>query len=259
MSVQGIATLDRASNLAFLKQTGGTLVLQVNNTTTAASFPTVSAGDITLTSVAAGAQNGTFAAGSTLVFPKIITATGTLTDNAPSNVIVFDFFSNAVTAKLVPDGANSLDLVLSNTGTTAVTPGVANATAFTGNFLNPAGAKLTRISVTNGSSISGTIRNDGLVAGGITIANSALAGSLVNTGLVFGAIGVSGLVTGNGSTVGRGREFGHRRAGSQLCHSGRYPTRRADLLGEHFCVLRQRLFDGYPRRRGAELHGQHRE
>ncbi len=81
-----------------------------------------------------------------------------------------------MTAKLVPDGGNSLDLVLTNTGATALTPGVANGTAFTGNFLNPAGAKLLAISVTNGSSITGTIRNDGLVPEGITIANSTLGG-----------------------------------------------------------------------------------
>ena len=202
LSVQGNATPDRASDLAFIKQTGGTLVLQVNNTTTAGSFPTVTAGDIALTSVAAAGQSGAFAAGSTLVFPKIITATGTLADNAPSNLPVFGFFSNALTAKLVQDGGNSLDLVFSNTGTTAVTPGVANGNAFTGDFLNPAGAKLLAISVTNGSNITGTIRNDGLVPEGITVANSTLAGSLINTGLVFGGIGVSGLVTGNGSTAG---------------------------------------------------------
>ena len=111
LSAQGNATPDRASNLSFIKQSGGTLVLQVNNTTTAGSFPTVSAGDITLTSVAAAGQSGAIAAGASLTFQKIITATGTLTDNAPSNLPVFDFFSNALTAKLVPDGGNSLDLV----------------------------------------------------------------------------------------------------------------------------------------------------
>ena len=193
---------DSASNLAFITQTGGTLVLQVNNTAASGTFPTVSAGDITLTSVAAAGQQGAFAAGTSLTFPKIITATGTLIDNAPSNLQVFDFFSNAVTAKLVPDGANALDLVLTNTGTTALTPGVANGITFTGNFLNPAGGLLLPISVTNGSTITGTIRNDGVVESGITFTGSTLAGSIVNTGLVFGGIGVSGLVTGNGTTAG---------------------------------------------------------
>ena len=193
---------DSASNLAFITQTGGTLVLQVNNTAAPGTFPTVSAGNITLTSVAAAGQQGSFAAGTSLTFPKIITATGTLTDNAPSNLILFDFFSNAVTAKLVPDGANSLDLVLTNTGTTAVTPGVANGISFTGNFLNPAGGLLLPIGVTNGSNITGTIRNDGVVASGITLTASTLAGSIVNTGIVEGGIGVAGLVTGNGTIAG---------------------------------------------------------
>jgi outer membrane autotransporter protein len=193
---------DSASNLAFITQTGGTLVLQVNNTAAPGTFPTVSAGNITLTSVAAAGQQGAFAAGTSLIFPKIITATGTLTDNAPSNLQVFDFFSNAVTAKLVPDGTNSLDLVLTNTGATAVTPGVANATAFTGNFLNPAGGLLLQISVTNGSNITGTIRSDGVVETGITFTGSTLSGSIVNTGIVQGGIGVSGLVTGNGTAAG---------------------------------------------------------
>jgi outer membrane autotransporter protein len=193
---------DSASNLAFITQTGGTLVLQVNNMTASGTFPTVSAGDITLTSVAAAGQEGAIAAGTSLTFPKIITATGTLTDNAPSALPVFGFFSHAITAKLVPDGANSLDLVLTNTGTTALTPGVANGIAFAGNFLNPAGALLLQISVTNGSNITGTIRNDGLAVGGIIFAGSTLAGSIVNTGILTGGIGVSGLVTGNGSTAG---------------------------------------------------------
>ncbi|MBV9517090.1 MAG: hypothetical protein JO068_03125, partial [Hyphomicrobiales bacterium] len=75
---------DSTSNLAFITQTGGTLVLQVNNTAAPGTFPTVSAGNVTLTSVAAAGQDGAFAAGTSLTFSKIITATGTLTDNAPA-------------------------------------------------------------------------------------------------------------------------------------------------------------------------------
>jgi hypothetical protein len=49
-------TVQSASNLAFLTQSGGTIVLQVNNSTVAGTFPTISAGNITLTSVAAAGQ-----------------------------------------------------------------------------------------------------------------------------------------------------------------------------------------------------------
>ncbi|HLJ65224.1 MAG TPA: hypothetical protein VKT70_14010, partial [Stellaceae bacterium] len=124
---------------------------------------------------------------------------------------VFDLFSTAVSGRLVADGKNGLDLVLTNNGSMALTPGVDNGFAFTGTFTNPGGVLLPGISVTNGARVTGAIINAGaLIASGILLAQASLAGSIVNSGVINplpganiqAAIQVTGLVSGTGSQPG---------------------------------------------------------
>src|SRR5262249_52510954 len=106
--------------------------------------------------------------------------------------------SNQVVASLTPHSgnANALDLNITNTGTLALTPGVANGISFGGTFTNPLGAVLPAIQVSNGASLGGPIVNQGSIgttgATAVSIANSTVMAGITNSGLIAGSARTGG-------------------------------------------------------------------
>ncbi|MHB8736892.1 MAG: beta strand repeat-containing protein, partial [Terriglobales bacterium] len=193
--VLGFEPTDSASGIDAITQTGGQILVQVTGQGTPTS-PSVNAASLTLTAVEAAPQSGSFAAGSTTTYGNIFTGTTTL-NNSVTTVPVFDFFSTAVTGQLVANGSNALNLVLTNTGAIALTPGVDNGFAFAGTFTNPLGAVLPLVSVTNGASVGGAIVNQGTVgpsvATAVAISGSTIGGGISNSGLIASSGGAADL------------------------------------------------------------------
>jgi fibronectin-binding autotransporter adhesin len=113
LSLQPTSTV---SGFGIVNQSGGNILLQVTPSNTAGNFPTVTAGNLSLSGVLeVGPQSGSFAAGQTITYSNVFNATGILTNNVTS-VQVFDFFSTGVTA-IFPGFSDALSS--SNGGYTA--------------------------------------------------------------------------------------------------------------------------------------------
>ena len=149
--------------LATLNQSGGNVVLQVMPSTAAGQFPTVNVGNLTLTGVLEVApQSGSFAPGQTITYANVFTGSSSL-NNGIANVLVFDFFSNAVSASLTPGNTSPLSLTLTNNSGMQLTPGVASGAGTFTTLTNPLGAILPAVSVTKGASVNGAIVNLGFI------------------------------------------------------------------------------------------------